>query len=106
MFNHFNSFKILLRFNSSSSSSNLNIEKLVNIFKQYDFPDYYDYMVKQNPVVKNLKRASLLVPITFEEKIDSNDDNLRQDTFFTFSKRTQNMRHYSDQVKFIQKFKI
>jgi hypothetical protein len=103
MFNHFNSFKILLRFNSSSS--NLNIEKLVNIFKQYDFPDYYEYMVKQNPVVKNLKRASLLVPITFEEKIDSNG-NIRQDTFFTFSKRTQNMRHYSDQVKFIQKFKI
>lgn len=103
MFNHFNSFKILLRFNSSSS--NLNIEKLVNIFKQYDFPDYYEYMVKQNPVVKNLKRASLLVPITFEEKIDSNG-NIRRDTFFTFSKRTQNMRHYSDQVKFIQKFKI
>jgi len=85
-----------------SLSSNKNVEKLVDLFKQYDFPNYYEYMEEKNPVVKNLKRASLLVPITFKEQLDSNNI-LRQNTYFTFSKRTQNMRYYSDQVKFIKK---
>lgn len=82
------------------STNNLTIEKLVKIFKKYDRPNYYEHLAKQHPAISKLKRASLLVPISLKEEHDSNGKKIAK-TYFTLSKRTKNMRYYSDQICFI-----
>jgi hypothetical protein len=45
---------------SNNASSSLTVEILKERFKKFDKPDHYDYLVKKNPKVSRLKRASVL----------------------------------------------
>jgi len=72
------------------------VEKLVDIFKPYHEPNYYDQILKKNSSLSRVQRASLLIPISFRK-----ENNGMLSTYFTFSKRANKMRSYSNQNCFI-----
>jgi 8-oxo-dGTP pyrophosphatase MutT (NUDIX family) len=86
-------FKNFVRYMNSSNR----IEHLEDLLKQkfskLHAPDYYDRMIKKCPRLKELKRASVLIPIT----ILPNGSK----TVFTLSKRANTLNSFPGQVAFL-----
>ena len=68
---------------------------IANRFSQYHKPDYYEYLVRKNAKIAQLRRASLLIPISIRNDADIST------AYFTFTQRAQNMRFYGGQICFI-----
>lgn len=83
-----------------STVSNLTIDKLSEIFKQYDQPNHIEKLIEINPLIAKIKRASLLIPIHLKEEYDTNENKTFK-SYFTLSKRTEKMKYYSNQICFI-----
>ena len=88
--------KIKIGVNLNRLVHSLTVEKLVETFKPYHSPNYFEYIAKKNSLLLRIPRASLLIPISFKK--ETNGDLT---SYFTLSKRTNQMRHYSDQNCFI-----
>jgi len=68
-----------------------NEESLKADFKQYDNPDIYEKILENNPEIQKLKKAAVLIPISFKN----------EQTYFTLSKRTDKMNSFSGDVSFL-----
>jgi 8-oxo-dGTP pyrophosphatase MutT (NUDIX family) len=89
--------KIGKRFNSTEYLTLINLKKKFSIL---DKPNYYNTLVVKNPAFAKLKRASVLIPISVEEKLDENGRLIRK-SFFTLTKRTDKMKSFKGDVCFI-----
>jgi len=63
---------------------------------KYDQPDFYTQITAKNSSVKNLKRASVLIPISFK-----NDNYELSNTVYTLSKRTDKMSSFRGDISFL-----
>lgn len=97
LFDDIKKSQISKNFSRLSSSS---IEFLKEKLTKYDSPYIYETILSKNASVKNLKRASVLIPISFKEETDSCGKIVTK-TFFTLSKRTDKMSSFKGDVSFL-----
>lgn len=69
------------------------IDNLKKLFEPYHKPLFYDEYALENSQVKALKRASVLVPISYDQTINEYE--------FTLTKRTDVMRTHKGQICFV-----
>ena len=87
-------------FYSTATNSTLNeeiIEHLRNKFAKFDRPNHLEYLASKHPDIAKLKRASILVPISAKRLPNSSSFQ----TFYTLSKRTEQMSSFKGQVCFV-----
>lgn len=82
------------------STKNLSIESLRSQLAKINRPNYLQNLIKKNENIGKLKQASVLVPISIKTDIDSNGNKIER-TYFTLTKRTDNMRSHKGDVCFV-----
>lgn len=95
--------KILKNFLSSFETkrfnSNITLEFLKQKFQPIDKPNYLEQIEAKNPFISKLKRSAILVPISIKE--ETQNGNKLNKTYFTFTKRSENLKSFKGQVCFI-----
>ena len=97
-FNILQNFKCSARF--VNQDSNTLIENLKEKLKRFDQPDYFGSILSKYENVKSLRRASVLVPISFKEVVDEHGARTVK-SFYTLSKRTDKMSSFRGDVSFL-----
>lgn len=87
-------------FSLDSNAQNTLVENLKEKFKEFDQPNYFDSILSKYDNVKSLRRASVLVPISFKEVIDEHGFRTVK-SFYTLSKRTDKMTSFRGDVSFL-----
>jgi 8-oxo-dGTP pyrophosphatase MutT (NUDIX family) len=101
-------FKILLdglkqcqiRNYTSDSSKILDLNYLRETLSKFSKKNYYHIIEPKNKNIQKLSRASVLVPISIQKATD-NEGKVNYQTFYTFSKRTMEMKTFKGQVCFV-----
>lgn len=75
----------------TSGQANLVADQLKSAVSKFSKPNYYNYMESQYPVISKLGRASVLVAISSQSN----------STYFTFSKRTEQMKSFAGHNCFV-----
>lgn len=88
-------FRIEKRFFSQNRKTD--IEYLKSKFSALNEPEYYENVLSKIDQFQGLKRASVLIPISFKQDENSNDRR----SYFTLSKRNENLRSFSGHVCFM-----
>lgn len=78
---------------SRSFSSETRIKHLRKLFEPFNNPNSYKECVLKNQQISLLKRASVLVLLSFNKKT--------QEYEYTLTKRTSNLRNHSGQISFV-----
>jgi len=78
---------------SSISSNKEHIDFLSRIFAAHHRPNFYENAIKSNSSVKKLRRAAVLVPISYDSATNGYQ--------FTLTKRTDNLRTHKGEICFV-----
>lgn len=94
-------YKILTRrLSNLSNSHESNLKLLKSLFEKHNKPNKYEKLLKQHSDFGRLKKAAVLVPISIKEEKCSNG-TVNYSTYYTFTKRTPNMKFYGGQTCFM-----
>lgn len=88
-----------------SASDDMKIQYLKESLSEFNKPNHFKELTAKNPDIEKFKRSAVLVPISI--RLEKNEKGHRvQKSYFTLSKRTENLKAFKGTLNLLSTFLI